>query len=267
MRARALLMATICAAALAAGCGDRGLWGSSGAVSAPPPAPVGSYRGVVPILMYHEIGGPPPGSPYPDLFTSWPLFVRQVRALRAAGYRAVTLDEVSRAWHGGPGLPARPVVLSFDDGYRSQDTHAARTLWTVRWPAVLNLEVSRLHVAGGLTPREVRAMIRAGWEVDAHTIDHPDLTTVGPARLHAEVAGSRSAIRHDFGVPAIFFCYPSGRYDAAVEAAVRSAGFVGATTTQPGLARRADDPFALPRLRVSGGESPSALLAQVASTP
>jgi hypothetical protein len=68
-------------------------------------------------------------------------------------------------------------------------------------------------------------------------------------------------------VPVIFFCYPSGRYDATVEAAVRSAGFVGATTTHPGLARRTDDPFALPRVRVSGGESPAALVAQVASAP
>jgi peptidoglycan/xylan/chitin deacetylase (PgdA/CDA1 family) len=286
MRARALLIPAICAAALAAaGCHGDEQPQSSGPRSArtspthavggvstrarrlPRARPADTYRGPVPILMYHAIGSPPPGNPYPELYTSSPLFVQQVRALRSAGYRAVTLDEVWRAWHGGPGMPRHPVVLSFDDGYRGQATQAARTLRTVGWTGVLNLEVNRLGAADGLTPGEVRAMIRAGWEVDAHTIDHPDLTTVAPAELHTEVAGSRSAIRHAFDVPVNFFCYPSGRYDAEVEAAVQSAGFEGATTTEPGLARRTDDPFALPRIRVDGGESPSTLLAQVASTP
>jgi hypothetical protein len=66
-------------------------------------------------------------------------------------------------------------------------------------------------------------------------------------------------------VPVNWFCYPSGHYDPTVIDAVRSAGFIGSTTVVPGWASRADDAYRLPRLRVLGGTSPSALLAQIAA--
>jgi peptidoglycan/xylan/chitin deacetylase (PgdA/CDA1 family) len=111
----------------------------------------------------------------------------------------------------------------------------------------------------------VRAMIAAGWEVDAHTITHPDLTKVGAAQLQQEVGGSRAILRRDFHVPVAFFCYPAGRFDATAEAAVRRAGFLAATTTQPGLAAPGGDDFALPRIRVNGGETAAELMATLRS--
>ena len=118
------------------------------------------------------------------------------------------------------------------------------------WPGVLNLTVKNLRVRGGLSERQVRRLIAAGWELDAHTITHPDLTGLDDRQLAREVAGSRRALRHRFGVPVDFLCYPSGRYDARVIAAVRRAGFLGATTTRDGLARPGE-PYALRRVRVN----------------
>ena len=85
--------------------------------------------------------------------------------------------------------------------------------------------------------------------------------SLDPARLRREVAGSRRWLRRAFGVPADFFAYPAGRYDRAVEAAVRAAGYLGETTTQPGEATRADDAYALPRVRVTPEMGPAELLA------
>ena len=213
--------------------------------------------------MYHVIATPPPGTANPELWVPPRRMRRQLEALKRAGYRGVTLSQVWAAWHGGPGLPRRPVVVSFDDGYDSQYRAARPILRRLGWPGVLDLEVHNLHVAGGLSDRQVRAMLAAGWELAAHTITHPDLTAVGPARLRREVAGSRTALRRRFGVPVWFFCYPSGRYDATTEQAVRAAGFRGATTTTPGRAGPHGDPFALPRLRLLPEETPSALLSAV----
>ena len=94
-------------------------------------------------------------------------------------------------------------------------------------------------------------MIAAGWEVGAHTLTHPDLTTVDDAALEAEVAGSRKLLRKRLGVPITAFCYPAGRNDARVRAAVKTPGFTTATTDEPGIAGSKDDPFALPRIRVT----------------
>jgi peptidoglycan/xylan/chitin deacetylase (PgdA/CDA1 family) len=225
------------------------------------PRPHGSHHGPVPILMYHVVGVASPGAAYPALFVAPDLFAAQMRALRAAGWTAVTLDEAYRSWHGGPGLPSKALVVSFDDGYSGQSTAAARTLRELGWPGVLDLEVHNLHVAGGLHALQVRRMLAAGWELASHTLTHPDLTTVDPARLHRELAGSRALLAERFGVPVRFFCYPAGRYDARVEAAVRAAGYAGATTEVPGIASATSPPYALPRIRVDGGESPATLLA------
>lgn len=229
-----------------------------------PPAPrrpaSGPQRVAVPILMYHVVSTPPPGVPNAALWVSTRLFFEQMHALRAAGYHAVTMAQVWDGWTGRHALVSKPVVVSFDDGYLSQYTHAARVLRAMRWPGVLNLKVGDIG-PGGLTKHMVRAMIAAGWEVDAHTITHPDLTTVDAARLRSEVSGSRAILRRDFGVPVAFFCYPSGRFDATVESAVKRAGYLAATTTQPGLAAPGGDPNALPRVRVNGGETAAQLMA------
>jgi peptidoglycan/xylan/chitin deacetylase (PgdA/CDA1 family) len=218
----------------------------------------------VPVLMYHEVGVAPPHAPLWQLYVAPDLFAAQVEALRKAGYTAVTLQQAYDAWHGLATLPPHPVVFTFDDGYAGVFAHAVPTLAALGWPAVLNLQVGRLDVPGGLTREQVRQMIADGWEVDDHTITHPDLTTLSPLRLRQEVVGAAEAIRSQFGVPVRFFCYPAGRYNPAVVAAVHAAGFLGATTTWPGYADPTTEGYwTLDRIRVSGGEAPAALLASL----
>ena len=165
----------------------------------------------------------------------------------------MTLQRVYDYWTRGTVLPPHPIVIAFDDGYLSQYVHGFATLRRHHWPAVLNLQVSFLRPVGGMRPWRVRNLIAAGWEIDAHTITHPDLTTVSDAQLRKEVEGSRMELRRAFRVPVNFFCYPAGRYDARVVAAVRRAGFLGATTTNYGLARPPDY-FTLARIRVNGSD-------------
>ena len=218
----------------------------------------------VPILMYHVIAPPPPGAPFPGLYVDPAQFAAQVAALVRAGYHAVTQDEMLAAWRGAAALPRRPIVVSFDNGYRSQYLQALPILRRVRWVGEENLQLSGLPPsAGGLTPREVRALVAAGWELDTQGWSHADLVEADPAKLHFEVAVARTRIRRLYGVPANWFCYPSGRFDSTVVAAVQSAGFVGATTVVPGWARPADDLYELPRLRVLRGTTPAELLAQI----
>jgi peptidoglycan/xylan/chitin deacetylase (PgdA/CDA1 family) len=107
-----------------------------------------------------------------------------------------------------------------------------------------------------MPPWRVRELLAAGWELDAHTITHPDLTRVGDAQLWQEVHGSRVDLQRMFHVPVDFFCYPSGRYDAHVIAAVRRAGYLGATTTTYGLARP-QDIYTLDRVRIDGSDGVS----------
>src|SRR5207244_6374655 len=227
-----------------------------------PKPPKGSHDAPVPILMYHVLAPPLPNAPYPDLYVKPADFRGHVAWLAAHGYHAVTLRRVYDFWRGEQALPRKPVVLTFDDGYHSDFTVALPTLRAHRWPGVLNLEVRNLQPVWGTRPGMVRQLMAAGWEIDAHTLTHPDLTTVDPTELRHQVAGSRAAIRRTFNVPVDFFCYPSGRYDDAVIAAVREAGFLGATTTNEGFARP-DSLYTLDRVRVDGSDGVSGLAAKL----
>jgi peptidoglycan/xylan/chitin deacetylase (PgdA/CDA1 family) len=205
------------------------------------------HTGPVPILEYHVLGAAPPSEPYPDLYVSRPDFHRQMDWLDRHGYEAVTLEQVEEAWYRGGALPPKPVVISFDDGYRPQFTYALPELRRHGWAGVLNLKAE----GSDLYPSNVRAMIAAGWELAAHTIHHLDLTELDAAQLKEEVAGSRAILRREYGVPVRNFCYPAGRFDATVIAAVKAAGYVGATTEIPGYASR-DHPYELDRYEILG---------------
>lgn len=202
--------------------------------------------------MYHVIAAPPAGVAFPELFVRPADFARQMEWLAHRGFRAVTLRQVYSYWLMGSPLPLRAVVISFDDGYLSQATKALPVLRKLRWPGVLNLKVNAVQKLN-LPLWRVRALIAAGWEIDAHTITHPDLTAVDDAQLWREIHGSRVALQNMLHVPIEFFCYPSGRYNAHVIAAVRRAGYHGATTTHYGLAQPAK-PYELSRVRINGSD-------------
>ena len=217
----------------------------------------------IPILMYHVVGTPKPGTPYPQLWVTPATFAAEMAALRRAGYYAVTVKQAVDAWRGGGALPRHPIVLSFDDGYLGDYTHARPVLQKMGWPGVLNLELHNLG-PGGITVHEVKRLIAAGWEVDSHTITHPDLTTVGDRQLRYELVASRRELRGRFGIPASFFCYPAGRYDARVVTAVKAAGYEAATTTNEGWAAPSDL-YTLSRVRVNGNDTAATLVAELAS--
>jgi len=221
-----------------------------GPAGAGPPAPV-------PILEYHVIGDPPAGTPFPGLYTSVADFEAQLGWLAAHGYTAVTLDRVHRYWTRGAALPQKPVVLTFDDGYPEDWQVVMPLLRERRWPGNLNLKI------GNLVPQRVRKLIAAGWEIDAHTFTHTDLTRASPSLLRHDVAGSRRWIQNVFKQPANFFCYPAGRYDDTVIAAVRRAGYLGAETEVAGKASPADGMFTLPRFEMLRGDGVAGLAANL----
>lgn len=222
----------------------------------------------VPILMYHVINPPPAGAKFPGLYVPPEEFAAQMHALARAGFHAVTMDQMLANWTRGTPLPAgKPIVVSFDNGYQSQLTQALPVLRGLGWVGVENIQLTGLPPSqGGLSERQVSELVSDGWELDTQGISHADLITLDSAALHEQVAVAREEIRRRYHVPVNWFCYPSGHYDATVLAEVKAAGFVGSTTVVPGWASPAQDRYRLPRLRVLGGTSPQALLAQIAAT-
>ena len=215
---------------------------------------VRSHGRAVPILVYHVISTPRPGTPNSGLWISPKTLAAQLRYLDRNGYKGVSLQAVFDYWHGGP-LPGKPVVLTFDDGFESDYTRAMPLLAAHGWAGVLNLTLSHFDRRDwGLDRKMVEALIRAGWELDCHTKTHALLPGLGPRALRREIVGPRRFLQRMFRVPVNFFAYPSGVHDARVLAAVRKAGYAGAVTTAGTLARPGD-PFKLARIEIVRGDT------------
>jgi peptidoglycan/xylan/chitin deacetylase (PgdA/CDA1 family) len=200
--------------------------------------------------MYHLVAAPPGDAQYPELYVRPAVFARQMRYLHEQGYTAVTLRQVVNAWQGRETLPRKPVVISFDDGYPSHYQTAAPIMSEYGWVGLINADWNVLEKSSRLAA-QVKLLAAAGWEIGSHSLTHPDLTTLDAAALEREVAGSLSTLEKELGVEIETFCYPAGRYDDTVVAAVEAAGYSSATTTDPGLAVKSEL-FRLKRVRVNG---------------
>ncbi len=223
-----------------------------------------THRAGVPVLMYHVIMAPTASTPLSHLYVAPAVFAAQMRWLAGHRYHVVTLQEVWDYWHGAP-LPPRPIVVSFDDGFANQYTRAMPILAGHGWAGTLNLAISHFNQNGwGLTTRMVQGMINHGWEVDSHTMSHPVLPGLSPEALDYQIGRSRALLRRAFDVPVNFFCYPAGLYNGSVIDAVQRAGYLGATSTENGLARW-NDRWALDRVRVSNGDGVAGLVAHLRS--
>ena len=219
----------------------------------------------VPILMYHATEAAPPGSRYPGLWVSKPRLEAEMAMLRRRGFHAVTMRALAAYWQRRGTLPRKPIVLTFDDGYRSDATNAMPVLRHYGSPGVLYLQAGALKTPGpqGMSRAEVRSVLRNGWELGSHTIDHSDLSTLGQTQLRYEVAYSRRYFERMFGVPIESFCYPAGKFNAAAVASVARAGYATATTVQEGLADRRQR-LTLRRIRVDATDTAQTLALKLA---
>ncbi len=221
-----------------------------------PPPPQAVH---VPILMYHYISELPPDADVyrRDLTVTPARFEEQLQYLQAQGYHTVLLADIYATLTTGKPLPEKPIVLTFDDGYKDAFTDALPLLQKYGFVGEFFVLATPAHYEAPqyLTWADIRAMADAGMSMQAHGRDHYDLTNRSYDFLVYQILGAREAVEAHTEHPVRFFCYPSGRYDAATLAVVESAGYWGAVTTAWGTELRLDNRYTWPRIRVKGAWS------------
>lgn len=213
----------------------------------------------IPILLYHKIGLPPRGARVPGQYVSPRLFRRHLSYLARRGYTSVSLLEVVRQ---GPQLPTRPVVITFDDGYRCIYEHALPALIEHGYSATVFLVAKGVggtnfweEAVGDvkeplLAASELGEMVGSGIEFGSHGLTHPHLTTLAEADAAREITESRAVIEDLLGAPCPTFAYPYGDWNGRVRDLVGEAGYEVACTTRRAAARRSGDHLALPRINI-----------------
>lgn len=211
----------------------------------------------LPILMYHRIDRFTPGMPAVTrgLTVTPHDFAGQMAWIATHGFHTVTQMQVWRALMLGRPLPARPVLVTFDDAYRDVVTYAAPVIRRYHQHATAYVITDRLshgRVDPWMTWPDLRLLERDGFDIGSHTVSHADLVAVGATEAWQQLRDSRVALKNYLGRPTQWLAYPYGQVDPAVEQLAKHAGYVLAVTTSGGTVQHADAPLLLDREEVSG---------------
>lgn len=228
-------------------------------------AGLGSNGARIPILMYHSLSAnPEKGVPaYYKTNTSPAVFREQMRQLAGAGYTTVDLTR-ALAFLASGNIPAKTVVITFDDGFRNFYTEAFPALREHGFTAVMFLPTGFI---GGerrsfkdtecLTWDEVRELRRGGIEFGSHTVNHPELVKLPLAEVERELRDSLARLEQELGEPARTFAYPFAfpqgqrQFAKTFRELLVSVGYSCCVTTEIGRVRPGDDPYRLKRLPVN----------------
>jgi peptidoglycan/xylan/chitin deacetylase (PgdA/CDA1 family) len=208
----------------------------------------------VPILMYHRIDYPNRSLPsLTQRLTVDPRdFAAQMRWLKRHGFHTLTQRQLFAALEYGARLPRRPVMITFDDGYRDVFGKASATVKRFGIKATAYVITSRISGSDPsfLTWPQLKALERRGIEIGSHTVHHYSLTGLSTAAARQELTASRRVLERRLGHPVQWFAYPSGAVDARIVALVRRAGYVLAVTTHAGSLQDARAPLELRRYEI-----------------
>ena len=209
----------------------------------------------IPILMYHHVGDW--GESRAD-WAPWVVRSTEFRAqmdwLVANGFHTITFRELLAGQKAGESVPAKCVIISFDDGWSAQEgvvraeleprgLHAVFFVYTAAVGATPNN-------SGYISWQQLRILESAGHEVQSHTVSHGRLTDMPPSQLDREMRESRAMIEREMHHPVKVIAYPFGIYDERVMRAASAAGYEFGLRADGDLLVGKPLQYRMPRIRV-----------------
>jgi len=220
----------------------------------------------VPILMYHEITTTP-ASGFRFYSVTPEAFGQQMRFLARAGYSTLSLDDLAHRSVSRALLPSHPVIITFDDGFRSCIEHAVPHLERFGFSATFFVVAG---LVGGTSDwlreslglelpladwRMLRWLAGRGFTCGAHSLSHPHLTRLSPDARRHELAASKRLLEAQLERPVAHLAYPYGEYDPEIRAMAQELEYRTACAVRGGLAGTDGDMYALRRIAVGGNDS------------
>lgn len=219
--------------------------------------------GEIPILYYHRV------EPLPANFASRSessrrgflktnvlpeAFDAQLAWLAAHGYTTILPRDLAAHWDRGKKLPARPVIITFDDG--TPDWVDTVLPLLKKHGMVAEFYVTLGHVGRKVTWDDLRTLMKAGNGIGAHDINHTQLTgfgngkTASAQRMWAEVKGARDIIGANLGVKPDSMAYVGGGFDSTLLRLVRKAGYTTARSIVRGVIQTPELRYQLRAVRI-----------------
>ncbi len=185
----------------------------------------------VPVFMYHDI------LLEKEVFFDVTVaeFEQHLQLIKKQGLTPISYDQLVNHLRTGLPLPAKPIMLTFDDGYGGHYEYVYPLLKKYGYPATFSVYTSNMGKNTGRT--------HVSWEqlkemaadplvtIASHSVSHPkDLRALPNDKLKMEIEQSKQMLENKLGIPIRYFTYPEGKYDERVAKFVEQAGYISALT-------------------------------------
>ncbi len=215
----------------------------------------------LPILVYHKIDRIPRAARFPKNYVTPEQFDAQLAFLARRGYRTISFTDYLAYRRGDDRLPRRPIVITFDDGYRSNRTVALPLLVKHGFTATIFLVTNYMGRTNTwdadelqeplLDETDLRAMQAAGISFQSHGATHARLSRLpAPAALD-ELRSSRERLEAILGRPVTVIGYPYGEHTDQTRRLAAEAGYQAGVIVRHRMNADSTDLFALRRIPVT----------------
>lgn len=163
----------------------------------------------VPVLCYHRI------QPVArDEYSVTPAaFAAQMQALADSGYQSILPDDLYAYLHQQKQLPAKPVMISFDDTRLEHFTIAKPNLEKHNFRGVFFIMTIAIGKKNYMSRQQLATLDSAGHVLGSHTWDHHKATEYTDSAWQVQLHGSQKTIENITGKPVKYFAYPFGLWN------------------------------------------------------
>lgn len=181
----------------------------------------------VPVLCYHHIREPRPGDG--EMMKTYSVspeqFAEQMKALKDSGYETILPDQLYNYLVHGASLPAKPIILSFDDTDEEQFTIGAKEMEKYGFKGVFFIMTISINRPRYMTKEQLKELSDKGNAVEAHTWDHHMVTKYQGDDWVKQLVQPMKKVEDITGKPAKYFAYPFGLWNRAAFPELKKAGY------------------------------------------
>lgn len=184
----------------------------------------------VPILVYHSFG-PALAKKESKMQLHYrittTMFEAQMKYLYDNGYHPISFSTYVDSLKNNTKLPDKAVVLTFDDGWKTQYKYAVPILEKYNFTATFFI-ISNMMSAPYMNLTELKDLVAHGFDIESHTQTHKMLPTLSSKKLTIELVESKKTLEDKLGIKINTIAYPNYKQNTVVRNAVKNAGYLGA---------------------------------------
>lgn len=210
---------------------------------------------LLPITTYHSIGEADPTSELYEYTLSAEHFEKHLQYIKANGYTTLTFDELKEYLKDGKDVPHKSILITFDDGYRSQYNIAYPLLREYGMKATFFVITAKIDTLGFMSWDELEEMRDVGFQIASHTHSHSELSQLSEEDIHYELSNSKKLLEKKLGIKVSTFAYPEENPTSNVSITAKNLGYTFGRSSNPQRFVNTSDVFMLPGIEITKNTS------------